>query len=124
LPIATLGVSQKTEEALSEQPERWRVELVEAPLAKPGRGKAARSEPTAVVNAILYILKTGCQWRQLPHEFPAWSAVYYYFRRWSGDGTWERLHGLLRSRLRERAGVASVKVVEIPGRNSGSVDSF
>jgi putative transposase len=57
-----------------------------------------------VVNAILYVLKTGCQWRQLPHEFPAWSAVYYYFYRWSGNGIWERLHHMLRSRLRERCG--------------------
>ncbi len=79
-----------------------------------------------VVNAILYVLKTGCQWRQLPREFPAWSAVYYYFRRWSLDGTWERLHGLLRSRLREKAGrhkhptaacldSQSVKCTAVPG---------
>ncbi|SFM44529.1 putative transposase [Nitrosomonas communis] len=57
-----------------------------------------------VVNAILYILKTGCQWRQLPREFPVWSSVYYYFYRWSYNGTWERLHHLLRSRLREKCG--------------------
>ena len=79
-----------------------------------------------VINAILYILKTGCQWRQLPREFPKWSAVYYYFYRWSGNGTWERLHHLLRSRLREKyqrhkqptAGCLdsqSVKCTAIPG---------
>jgi len=56
-----------------------------------------------VLNAILYVLKTGCQWRQLPREFPVWSAVYYYFYNWSCNGTWERLHHLLRSRLREKA---------------------
>ena len=48
-----------------------------------------------VVNAILYVLKTGCQWRQLPREFPAWSAVYYYLYRWSRDGTWARLNHTL-----------------------------
>jgi putative transposase len=57
-----------------------------------------------VVNAILYVLKTGGQWRQLPREFPPWSAVYYYFRRWSRDGTWARIHDVLRARLRERSG--------------------
>ena len=57
-----------------------------------------------VINAVLYILKTGCQWRQLPREFPDWSAVYYYFSVWSHDGTWARVHHLLRSRLREKGG--------------------
>jgi putative transposase len=57
-----------------------------------------------VLNAILYVLKTGCQWRQLPREFPHWTAVYYYFYRGSCDGTWVRLHDLLRSRLRQKVG--------------------
>ena len=57
-----------------------------------------------VVNAILYVLKTGCQWRQLPRELPAWTAVYYYFYRWSRDGTWERLNHTLRGRLRQKGG--------------------
>lgn len=56
------------------------------------------------VNASLYVLKTGCQWRQLPREFPAWSAVYSYFDRWSRDGTWERLNHLLRARRRQKGG--------------------
>jgi putative transposase len=57
-----------------------------------------------VLNAILYVLKTGCQWRQLPREFPHWTAVYYYFYRELCDGTWVRLHDLLRSRLRQKLG--------------------
>ncbi|MGZ4978803.1 MAG: IS5 family transposase [Methylobacter sp.] len=57
-----------------------------------------------VLNAILTVLKTGCQWRQLPREFPHWTAVYYYFYRWSRDGTWVRLHDMLRSRLRQKLG--------------------
>ncbi|SDZ07025.1 putative transposase [Nitrosomonas halophila] len=80
-----------------------------------------------VLNAILYILKTGCQWRQLPREFPAWYSVNYYFHRWSHDGTWERLHHLLRSRLREKCGrhkqptagcldSQSVKCSAVPGQ--------
>jgi putative transposase len=54
-----------------------------------------------VFNAILHVLKTGCQWRQLPHEFPVWSAAYY---RWSRDGAWPGLHGLLRARSRQKQG--------------------
>lgn len=79
-----------------------------------------------VINGILYVLTTGCQWRQLPSEFPHWSAVYYYFRKWSRDGTWKNLHHLLRSRLREKKGrhkhptagcldSQSVKCTAVPG---------
>lgn len=57
-----------------------------------------------VVNAILYVLKTGCQGRQLPREFPAWGTVYYDFYRWSRDGTWSRLNHAPRSRPRRRGG--------------------
>lgn len=57
-----------------------------------------------VLNAVFYILKTGCQWRQLPREFPPWNAVYYYFRRWRCDDTWVRIHERLRARLRQRLG--------------------
>lgn len=79
-----------------------------------------------VINAILYILKTGCQWRQLPRDFPSWIAVYYYFDLWRRNGTWERIHHVLRSRLRVQkqrhkhptAGCMdsqSVKCTAIPG---------
>jgi putative transposase len=89
-------------------------------------GRPAEVSLRQVLNAILYVLTTGCQWRQLPREFPAWSAVYYYFYRWSGDGTWERIHALLRSRLREKNGrhkhptagcldSQSVKCTAVPG---------
>ena len=57
-----------------------------------------------VVNAILHVLKTGCQWRQSPREFPAWNAVYYYFYRGLRDGTWERLNHVLCSRPRQKGG--------------------
>ena len=57
-----------------------------------------------MINAIFYVLKAGCQWRQLPHEFPSWTAVYYYFYRWTLDGTWAKLHDCLRARLRVQQG--------------------
>ena len=54
-----------------------------------------------ILNAIFYILKTGCAWRFLPHEFPPWQLVYNYFRKWSESGFIERLHNILRNRLRK-----------------------
>jgi len=57
-----------------------------------------------ILNAIFYVLKTGCQWRQLPRDFPPWSAVYDHFRRWRLDGTWARLHDSLRARRRRKLG--------------------
>lgn len=45
-----------------------------------------------VVNAIFYVVKTGCSWRSLPHDFPCWSTVYGYFNRWSRNGTWQAIH--------------------------------
>lgn len=48
-----------------------------------------------VVNGILYLVKSGCQWRMLPTDFPKWSMVYYYFRTWKGKGVIERIHDAL-----------------------------
>jgi putative transposase len=57
-----------------------------------------------IFNAIFYLLKTGCQWRLLPHSFPSWKLVYYYFSKWKSDGTIEMIHELLRNRTRINAG--------------------
>src|SRR6267154_5055234 len=58
----------------------------------------------AILNGIFYILKTGCVWRALPHDLPAWQTVYYYFRRLQAEQVWERLNGLIRERVRVQAG--------------------
>ena len=57
-----------------------------------GRGRPRPVERREVVNAILYVLRTGCQWRYLPEGFPNWNTVYWYFARWTDDGTWERVN--------------------------------
>ena len=62
------------------------------------------TEWQAIVNAILYITRTGCQWRALPNDFPHWRTVYEYFNRWDKDGTLDRLHNGLRDQVRESAG--------------------
>ena len=73
------------------------------PAAKPG-GHPRTLEIRTVVNAILYLLVTGCQWRMLPREYPAWQSVYSYFRQWRDDGTWQRVHDTLRAQVRQKAG--------------------
>jgi len=57
-----------------------------------------------ILNAIFYVVKNGCQWRALPHDFPPWKSVYHYFRLWRITGTWERINTALRGRLREKLG--------------------
>ena len=57
-----------------------------------------------VLNGILYVARTGCQWRQLPHDFPKWKTVYNIFWNWRNDGTWQRIHTKLREKVRKSAG--------------------
>ena len=73
------------------------------PPAKPG-GRPRSTDMREVINAILYLDRTGCQWRALPHEFPPWSTVWSYFRKWRNDGTWRRMHRALREAVRVKAG--------------------
>jgi putative transposase len=73
------------------------------PLAKPG-GRPRTSDLRAVLNAILYLDRTGGQWRALPHDFPPWSTVWGYFRTWRTDGTWERIQTTLREQTRLKQG--------------------
>jgi len=69
------------------------------PPAKSG-GRPRTTSMQAVINAIFYVVVTGCQWRQMPHDFPCWSTVYYYFRIWRDDGTWQTLNERLRMYVR------------------------
>jgi putative transposase len=57
-----------------------------------------------IFDAIFYMLKTGCQWRMLPKDFPKWQLVYYYFNKWKLDGTIEEVHETLREKTRTDAG--------------------
>jgi putative transposase len=51
-----------------------------------------------IINAILYVVRTGCQWRMLPKDFPNWSTVYGIFWRWRNEGTWLKVHDALRAK--------------------------
>lgn len=79
-----------------------------------------------IVNALMYIVVGGIQWRMLPKDYPPWKSVYHYFRRWRDDGTWQRIHDTLRAAVRRNAGrhkhptagcldSQSVKTTAIPG---------
>jgi putative transposase len=70
----------------------------------PPRGRPWRWSLRAILDATFYIVRTGAQWRQLPNEYPPWPTVYWWFRRWRLDGTWERLNAALRARLRVAMG--------------------
>jgi putative transposase len=71
---------------------------------KPGPGRPRTVDIRLVVNAIFYVVRAGCQWRMLPADYPNWSTVYYYFRKWTRDGTWRQLNDALREVVRRLAG--------------------
>src|SRR6266704_856810 len=73
------------------------------PPAKPG-GRPRSVNMRQILNGIFYVLRSGGAWRLLPHDYPAWSTVYDYFRKWRNAGVWEQLVGILRERLRLQAG--------------------
>ncbi len=77
-----------------------------APLLPPDttRGHPRTTDLREVVNGILYVLRGGIPWRLMPHDLPPWGTVWWYFRKWRDDGTWERVEETLRARVREAAG--------------------
>jgi transposase len=68
------------------------------------RGRPRKWAPWQILNAILYITRTGAQWRMLPRDFPPWQTVYGYFWRWTQNGLWERLNTVLVKTARQQAG--------------------
>jgi transposase len=89
------------------------------PASKAGtfRGGRPRSvELRTIVNGILYLNRTGCQWRLLPPGFGPWPTVHDYYRNWRRDGTWQRIHDKLREKVRRKAG-------KKPTPSAGVIDS-
>ena len=82
---------------------QWEMLRPLLPTAKPG-GRPRTVDLREIVNAMLYLLRTGCPWRHLPHDLPPWGTVWTYFRCWRDDGTLERVHDTLRDHVREQAG--------------------
>lgn len=80
--------------------------LLVAPLIPPAKtgGRKRTTDIREVLNAIFYLLRTGCSWRLLPHDFPAWGTVHYYYWTWRKDGAWQTIHDALRAQVRQAAG--------------------
>ncbi len=75
------------------------------PRPKAG-GRPPKYPRREIVNAILYVVRSGGAWRLLPHDFPSWRIVYHYFRLWKLQGLWKRIHDRLRKLLRQAEGRA------------------
>jgi transposase len=92
-------------------------------------GRPPKYSRRRVVDAILYVTRTGCSWRQLPHDFPPWETVFYYFQRWNADGSTDRIHTALRNAARNADGrdpMASAGVVDsqsVPGAATVGADT-
>ena len=77
-----------------------------APLLPPdsAKGHPRTVDLREVVNGILYVLRGGIPWRLMPHDLPPWGTVWWYFRKWRANGTWERVEEALRPMVRESEG--------------------
>jgi len=105
-----------------------------APLfpAAPLQGRPRLHSHREIINAVFYLVRSGCAWRLLPHDLPPWKTVYHYFRLWRRNGLWERLHTTLREQVRAKIGreaqpsagiIDSQSVKTIGLRGSGGYDT-
>mgnify|MGYP000611966607 CR=1 FL=1 len=95
--------------------EQWQAISRLIPPAKPG-GRPRTVDLRNVLNGLFYLGRTGCAWRILPKDYPPKDTVYYYFKTFRRDGTWERIHDLLRKRVRVKHGKS-------PHPSAGILDS-
>jgi putative transposase len=82
--------------------QQWQLLEPHLPVAKTG-GRKRTTNLREVINAMFYLIRAGCRWRLLPHNFPQWQTVYGYFRQWQKDGTWVKLNELLLQEVRLKA---------------------
>jgi transposase len=111
----------------------WQILEPLLPAEKPG-GRHRLYPMREIINALRYLLRTGCSWRLIPHDFPHWRAVYEYFKVWKEDGTWLKVHDYFHVELRrqmerdEQPSAAivdsqSVKTTEKGGRNVATMEA-
>lgn len=98
---------------------QWRLVEPFIPSVRSNRttgGRPAKYSRREILNAILYVARTGCQWRLLPHDLPDWQTAYRYFVRWHDDGVFEAVNAHLRTQVRVAAGRS-------PAPSAGIIDS-
>ena len=82
---------------------QWQVIEPLIPPAKKG-GRQRTVDIREILNAIFYVIRTGCSWEMIPHEFSPYSTVYFYFRRWQRMGVWQKINNALRQKVRAQEG--------------------
>lgn len=83
---------------------QWAVIAPLLPHKQSKRGRPRTWTLREVVNAIFYIVRSGCAWRLMPHDLPPWQTVYGYYWQWRQEGTWEQINAALVRSVREQQG--------------------
>ena len=111
-------MSQKVQRYASDlTDQQWATLEPLLPIQSEGQpGRPLELDLREAVNAMLYVVRTGCQWANLPADFPNYNSVYYHFRKWSLDGTWQRINQALVWLERKRQG-------RCPHPSAGIMDS-
>jgi putative transposase len=89
---------------LKDQEWQWLEPCMPEPSTKGTRGRPQEWPLREIINGIFYVLRTGCQWRMMPHDLPPWPSVYYHYRKWRLSGLWEEINTMLREKVRQREG--------------------
>lgn len=98
-------MSQKERRYTSDMSDnQWRTIQPLLPLARDGQGRPIELDMRQVVNAVFYVVRTGCQWENMPKDYPNHNSVYYHYRKWCRDGTWRRVNEALRQQERQQQG--------------------
>lgn len=84
--------------------EQWEIIEPLLPLKDEGPGRPLELDMREVVNAIFYIVRTGCQWANLPNDYPNHDSVYYHYQKWCRDGAWQKINETLRKQERHQQG--------------------
>lgn len=85
---------------------------------KPLGGRPPKYDKRIMLDAVFHLLRTGCSWRHLPHDFPPWKSVYTQYRQWMRSGVFEKVHNRLRSKLRKLKGKKTFPSVAIADSQS------
>jgi putative transposase len=88
-------------------------QIIEPLITYQGHCRPRKYNLREILNGIFYALRSGCQWRMLPRDFPPWKSVYDHYYRWRLNGTWDRVHDILRDKVRVKAGKSATPTVAI-----------